>query len=103
MVPTSPRRGGRCCPTPATRLRPRILQRAHDVQTVPALVAAGIGAALVSARAGAIAPGLRPVPVDRPAARRRTGLARARREPSPTPAVFIESARDVTRNPRPRP
>ena len=43
----------------AVGLRPRILQRAQNIQTVLALVTAGIGAALVSARAGAIAPGLR--------------------------------------------
>ncbi|MGC0417695.1 LysR family transcriptional regulator [Embleya sp. AB8] len=83
----------------AVGLRPRILQRAHDIQTVLALVAAGIGAALVSGRAGAIAPGLRLVPVDHPAARWRIGLAWARREPSPTLSVFIESTRDMCEDP----
>jgi hypothetical protein len=59
------------------------------------LVTAGIGAALVSARAGAIAPGLRLLPVDHPAARWRIALAWQPRDPSPTLAAFVESARDV--------
>ncbi|HEY1667151.1 MAG TPA: LysR substrate-binding domain-containing protein [Trebonia sp.] len=79
----------------AIGLRPRVLQRAQNVQTVLALVTAGIGAALVSARAGAIAPGLRLLPVDHPAARWRIALAWQPRDPSPTLAAFVESARDI--------
>jgi DNA-binding transcriptional LysR family regulator len=79
----------------AAGLRPRILQRAHDIQTVLALVAAGIGAALVSGRAGAIAPGLRLVLVDHPAARWRIGLAWQPREPSSTLTAFVESTRHI--------
>ena len=79
----------------AIGLRPRILQRAQDIQTVLALVTAGIGAALVSARAGAIAPRLRLLPVDHPAARWRIALAWQPRDPSLTLAAFVESARDV--------
>ena len=60
-----------------------------------ALVTAGIGAALVSARAGAIAPGLRLLPVDHPAARWRIALAWQPRDPSPALAAFVESARDM--------
>jgi DNA-binding transcriptional LysR family regulator len=79
----------------AVGLRPRILQRARDIQTVLALVTAGIGAALVSARAGAIAPGLRLLPVDHPAARWRIALAWQPRDQSRTLAAFVESARDI--------
>ena len=79
----------------AAGLRPRIRQRARDIQTVLALVTAGIGAALVSARAGAIAPGLRLLPVDHPAAQWRIGLAWQPRDPSPTLAAFVEAAADV--------
>lgn len=79
----------------AIALRPRILQRAGNIQTVLALVTAGIGAALVSARAAAIAPGLRLLPVDHPAARWRIALAWQPRDPSPALAAFIESARDI--------
>ncbi|MBR7831695.1 LysR family transcriptional regulator [Actinospica durhamensis] len=86
----------------AADLRPRILQRANDVQTVLALVAAGIGGALVSARAGAIAPGLRLIPVDHPAARWRIGLAWQPREPSPALAAFVEAAKDVAERSKPR-
>lgn len=82
----------------AVGLRPRILQRAQDIQTVLALVTAGIGAALVSARADAIRPGLRLLPVGHPAARWRIALAWAQRDPSPTLAAFIESARDIAGN-----
>ncbi|ONI66895.1 LysR family transcriptional regulator [Kribbella sp. ALI-6-A] len=39
------------------RCRPRVLQEARDLQTVLALVAAGVGAAVVPATAAAIAPG----------------------------------------------
>jgi DNA-binding transcriptional LysR family regulator len=76
-------------------LRPRIVQRAQNIQTVLALVTAGIGVALVSARAGTIRPGLRLLPVEHPAARWRIALAWAQREPSPASAAFIESAEDV--------
>jgi DNA-binding transcriptional LysR family regulator len=79
----------------AIGLRPRILQRAQNIQTVLALVTAGIGAALVSARAGAIAPGLRLLPVNHPAARWRIALAWQPRDPSPTLAAFINCARDI--------
>jgi DNA-binding transcriptional LysR family regulator len=79
----------------AVGLRPRILQRAQDVQTVLALVAAGIGVALVSTGAGVIRPGLRLLPVAHAAARWRIGLAWAQRDPSPELAAFIESARDL--------
>jgi DNA-binding transcriptional LysR family regulator len=82
----------------AVGLRPRILQRAQDIQTVLALVSAGIGAALVSARAGAIRPGLRLLPVGHPAARWRIALAWAQRDPSPTLATFIESATHIAGN-----
>ena len=79
----------------AAGLRPRILQRAQNIQTVLALVTAGIGAALVSSHAGAIAPGLRLLPVQHRAARWRIGLAWQPPDPSPELAAFIESARDV--------
>ncbi len=82
----------------AVGLRPRILQRAGDIQTVLALVTAGIGAALVSARAGTIRPGLRLLPVGHPAARWRIALAWVQRDPSPTLVAFIESARDIAGN-----
>ena len=80
----------------AVGLRPRIIQRAHDFQTVLALVTAGIGVALVSGRAGVIAPGLRLLSVDHPAARWRIGLAWQPREPSSTLTAFIESTRDIS-------
>ncbi|MHA6760977.1 LysR family transcriptional regulator [Streptacidiphilus sp. PAMC 29251] len=79
----------------AVGLRPRVLQRARDIRTVLALVAAGVGATLVSARAGAIAPDLRLIPVVHPAAHWRIGLVWGRSEPSPTLAAFIETTRDV--------
>lgn len=82
----------------AVGLRPRILQRAQNIQTVLALVTAGLGAALVSAQAGAIRPGLRLLPVGHPAARWRIALAWAQRDPSPALAAFIESARDIAGN-----
>src|ERR1700752_4830862 len=83
----------------AIGLRPRILQRAGNIQTVLALVTAGIGAALVSARAAAIAPGLRLLPVDHPAARWRLALAGQPGDPSPALAAFIEAARDIAGTP----
>jgi DNA-binding transcriptional LysR family regulator len=79
----------------AVGARPKILQRAQDIQTVLALVTAGIGAALVSARAAVIAPNLRLLPLDHPAARWRIALAWAPRDPSPPLAEFIDCARDV--------
>jgi DNA-binding transcriptional LysR family regulator len=79
----------------AVNLRPRILQRAQNIQTVLALVTAGIGVALVSARAGAIAPGVRLLPVGHPAARWQIALAWQPHDPSPTLAAFIESAKDA--------
>lgn len=79
----------------AAGLRPLILQRAQNIQTVLALVTAGIGAALVSSRAGAIAPGLRLLPVEHDAARWRIGLAWQPRDPSPALAAFVEAAGDI--------
>lgn len=79
----------------AAGLAPRILQRANDIRTVLALVAAGVGTALVSARVGAIAPDLRLLPVDHPAARWRIGLVWAGREHSPALAAFVAVTREL--------
>lgn len=55
--------------------RPTVVQGAGDIQTVLALVAARIGAALVPASARAIAPpSVELVPIDRPSAQWRVGV-----------------------------
>ncbi|MFD0631962.1 LysR family transcriptional regulator [Catenulispora yoronensis] len=67
----------------AIGVEPRVAQRANDLQTVMALVAAGVGVALVSAGALAVvAPDrINWLPIDHEAARWRIGVVWARGEP----------------------
>ncbi|WP_242894846.1 LysR family transcriptional regulator [Actinomadura litoris] len=56
--------------------RPHVIQEAHDLQTVLALVAAGVGTAFVPASAGRIAPpAVTITPIDHPAAEWQIGAA----------------------------
>ncbi|WP_035052870.1 LysR family transcriptional regulator [Andreprevotia chitinilytica] len=60
----------------AWRVAPRIVQEADDIQTVLALVAAGIGVALLPYRSGMLlCDGVRLLPIDDAAARWQIGLA----------------------------
>ena len=81
----------------AEGIRPRVLQRADDLQTVMALVAAGVGVALVSAGARVVvAPErIRWLPIDHEAARWRIGVVWASGEPPPGLAAFLEVTREL--------
>ena len=81
----------------AEGIKPRVLQRANDLQTVMALVAAGVGVALVSARAPVVmAPErIRWVPIDHEAARWRVGLVWGGGEVAPALEAFLEVTREL--------
>jgi DNA-binding transcriptional LysR family regulator len=81
----------------AVGIRPRVLQRANDLQTVMALVAGGVGVALVSAGARVVvAPDrVRWLPVDHDAGRWRIGVVWASGEPAPALAAFLEVTREL--------
>lgn len=75
--------------------RPLVLQEAADLQTVLALVGAGVGAAVVPASAASIASaGMRLVPLPGRAARWWIGAAWA--EPSPLVEHFVQAAVEVS-------
>ncbi|NUP51822.1 MAG: LysR family transcriptional regulator [Catenulispora sp.] len=81
----------------AVGIRARVLQRANDLQTVMALVAAGVGVSLVSARArSVVAPErIRWLPIDHPTARWRIGVVWARGEPPAALAAFLAVTREL--------
>ncbi|GAA1987729.1 LysR family transcriptional regulator [Catenulispora subtropica] len=81
----------------AEGIRPRVLQRAYDLQTVMALVAAGVGVALVSAGARVVvAPErIRWLPIDHEAARWRIGVVWGSGEPPAALAAFLEVTREL--------
>jgi DNA-binding transcriptional LysR family regulator len=81
----------------AERIKPRVVQRANDLQTVIALVAAGVGVALVSARAPVVvaAERIRWVPIEHEAARWRIGVVWGGGEPGAALAAFLEVTRDL--------
>jgi DNA-binding transcriptional LysR family regulator len=75
--------------------RPNTVQYAHDLQTVLALVAAGIAPALVPASAHAIAPDrISLLPIDHPAARWHIGVVWSQPVPAPPLAAFLDLLRD---------
>ncbi|MGW6916255.1 LysR substrate-binding domain-containing protein [Kitasatospora sp. NPDC054939] len=68
----------------ACELRPEVIQHANDLQTVLALVAAGVGAALVPERVRSIAPAQVAItPIDHPAARWQVGVVWDPHRPPP--------------------
>jgi len=75
----------------------RVVQRAYDLQTVMALVAAGVGVALVSGRAPVVvaAERIRWLPIEHEAARWRIGLVWGGGEPAPALAAFLEVTREL--------
>ena len=81
----------------AEGIKPRVLQRANDLQTVMALVAAGVGVALVSARAPVVvaAERIRWVPIEHEAASWGVGVAWSGGEAAPALAAFLEVTREV--------
>lgn len=80
----------------AIAVRPTVIQEAHDLQTVLALVAAGVGTALVPARAGRIAPAsVAIIPIDHPAAEWRIAVAWNRGRAHPMTANFLAVLRDT--------
>ncbi|MEU7838861.1 LysR substrate-binding domain-containing protein [Nonomuraea sp. NPDC049129] len=71
-------------------LRPHILQEAHDLQTVVALVASGVGIAIVPASAAKIAsPAVTIVPIALPPARWQVGAVWDRAHMRPVTANFL--------------
>lgn len=81
----------------AVNLRPRVQQRANDLQTVMALVAAGVGVALVSAGARVVVTPDRItwLPIDHEAARWRIGVVWGSGEPAPALAAFLAVTREL--------
>ncbi|MBS2537440.1 LysR family transcriptional regulator [Catenulispora sp. NF23] len=81
----------------AEGIKPRVVQRANDLQTVIALVAAGVGVALVSARAPVVvAPErIRWLTIDHEAARWGVGVVWGGGEPGPALAAFLEVTREL--------
>ncbi|WP_131741092.1 LysR family transcriptional regulator [Actinomadura roseirufa] len=77
-----------------------VVQEAHDLQTVLALVAAGVGRALVPAGAGAVAPPqVALTPIDHPAARWRVGAVWDRDAAAPPVRAFLEVVRALAATP----
>ncbi|WP_433476330.1 LysR family transcriptional regulator [Spirillospora sp. CA-142024] len=73
-----------------------VVQEAHDLQTVLALVAAGVGTAFVPAGAGSIAPAqVTLTPVDHPAAAWQIGAVWNRRADNPLIGNFLPIIRGV--------
>ena len=85
----------------AEGIKPRVLQRANDLQTVMALVAAGVGVALVSARAPVVvaAERIRWLPIEHEAARWGVGVVwgggGGGGEAAPALAAFLEVTREL--------
>ncbi|WP_207399980.1 LysR family transcriptional regulator [Actinomadura fibrosa] len=80
-----------------------VVQEAHDLQTVLALVAAGVGCALVPAGARPITPPqARLLPIAHPAAEWRVGVIWDRRSPGPLVRAFLGVVRELepARDPR---
>ncbi|NUW30857.1 LysR family transcriptional regulator [Nonomuraea sp. SMC257] len=77
-------------------LRPHILQEAHDLQTVVALVASGAGVAIVPASAVTIAsPAVTIVPIELPPARWQVGAVWDRAHMRPVTANFLAVVREL--------
>ncbi|WP_432925982.1 LysR family transcriptional regulator [Microbispora sp. CA-135349] len=80
----------------AVGVRPDVVQEAHDLQTVLALVAAGIGVAFVPAGAARIAPPTVTItPIDHPAAVWRIGVAWNGARRTAVIRNFLEVVREV--------
>ncbi|MFE2726148.1 LysR substrate-binding domain-containing protein [Kitasatospora sp. NPDC059327] len=78
--------------------RPEVIQHANDLQTVLALVAAGVGAALVPERVRGIAPAQVSItPIDHPAARWRVGVVWDPDRPPRALTTFLDVVRSLPR------
>ncbi|MGV9266936.1 LysR substrate-binding domain-containing protein [Kitasatospora sp. NPDC003701] len=82
----------------ACGLHPDVVQHADDLQTVLALVAAGVGAALVPERVRGIAPAhVSITPIDHPAARWQVGVVWDPDRPPRALTTFLEVVRALAR------